>query len=319
MKVPKIITKTILGIIGAVLSAFIIHNLMVRVSFWKDTWLDEALVTVPGFLFGFWVVPWLATSVLRWFVGLVTTTVQVTVARTMGSFLAAQNKKLAERREEKERQKKREQGYEKLQRSVPPILLDTSAIIDGRFLEIAKAGFFLGLIILPKFVIDELQHLADSGDALKRQKGRRGLELLNLAKKEKKIKLTVSEEAVEGKDVDERLRNLAKLLKAQVATVDYNLNKSLTLLGISVLNVNDLANLIKTVVLPGDTLTVKVIQKGKENRQGVGYLPDGTMIVVENGENLLGQECGVKVARLLQTPAGKMIFAKPQNDVKASQ
>ncbi len=310
MKLPKILTRIILGLLSAVLGVWLDHALLISTPFWKDTPLDEVLAVIPGFLFGFWVVPWLATGVLRWFVNLVTVTVQVTVARTMGNFLAAQNKRSTERREEKERQKKKEQSFEKMQRLVPPIILDTSAVIDGRFLEIAKAGFFLGLLILPKFVIDELQHLADSSDDLKRQKGRRGLELINTARKEKKIKLLVYEEEVSGKDVDAQLTVLAKLLKARVATVDYNLNKALTVQGTLVLNVNDLANLIKTVVLPGETLTVKVIQKGKENHQGVAYLPDGTMIVVENGDSCLGSECTVKVARLLQTPAGKMIFAK---------
>lgn len=313
MKLPKLITRIIIGTVGAVLAIMLSHSFLANTPFWKDSFLDEFLIVAPGFAFGFWIVPWLATRALRWFVNLVTVTVQVTVARTMGSFLAAQSRLSSQRRLEQEAKKSARSNKDmaaKLLRSVPPIVLDTSAVIDGRFPEIIRAGFVPNLIILPRPVIDELQQLADSEDELRRQKGRRGLDLLNQLRKDKKIKIQVWTEPVEGGDVDGKLTNLAKNLKASVATVDYNLNKSLSLLSIPVLNVNELVNLVKTVILPGETLSLKIIQKGKEPRQGVGYLSDGTMIVVEEGESFLGKEASVKVSRLLQTPAGKMIFAK---------
>ena len=313
MKLPKIITRILLGTAGAVIAVSIIHSALAATPFWKDNFLDEFLIVAPGFAFGFWIFPWLATSVLRWFVNLVTVTVQVTVARTMGSFLAAQSRLSAQRRLEQEARKIVRSNKDlaaKLLRTVPPVIVDTSAVIDGRFLEIVQAGFVPNLIILPRPVIDELQQLADSEDDLRRQKGRRGLDLMNQLRKDKKMKIQVWTEPIEGGEVDDKISNLASALKATVATVDYNLNKSLTLLNIPVLNVNELVNLVKTVILPGEILSLKIIQKGKEPRQGVGYLSDGTMIVVEEGESFLGKEASVKVSRLLQTPAGKMIFAK---------
>ena len=193
---------------------------------------------------------------------------------------------------------------------VNPLILDTSAIIDGRFAEICQTGFIFGTLIIAPSVLRELQHIADSQDDLKRKKGRRGLEILNQLKKNNLISLKVLKEEPRNRDVDGKLVILAKTLKGRVVTTDYNLNKVASVSGVKVLNVNELANVVKTPLVPGEELQVEVVQQGKEKNQGVGYLADGTMIVVEDGEKYLGKSVHVRVARIIQTVAGRMIFAK---------
>jgi len=191
------------------------------------------------------------------------------------------------------------------------ILLDTSAIIDGRIIDILKTGFFEGRITIPRFVLRELQQISDSSDPIKRQRGRRGLEILNLIQKDLKVPLNIQEEDFpEVTEVDMKLVRLAKLLEAKVFTVDYNLNRVANLQGVRVLNINELANAIKTIILPGEEIRVRLIKEGKEFNQAVGYLDDGTMIVVEDARRLIGQEVKVVITSTLQTPAGRMIFAK---------
>ncbi len=194
-----------------------------------------------------------------------------------------------------------------------PMILDTSAIIDGRIGEIIKTGFLTGTLVIPQFVIQELQFIADSPDVLKRGRGRKGLELLNQMKKLKAQKDKIAVKVVTNdyekiKKVDDKLIRLAKTLRAAIVTTDFNLNKAAAFQSIRILNVNDLSNAVKTVTLPGEELDIKVIQEGKEKNQGVGYLDDGTMVVVENAQGLVGQTVKVSVARVLQTAAGKMIF-----------
>lgn len=191
------------------------------------------------------------------------------------------------------------------------ILLDTSAIIDGRITDILKTGFFEGRITIPRFVLRELQQISDSSDPIKRQRGRRGLEILDLIQKDLRIHVNIQEEDFpEIVEVDTKLVRLAKLLEAKVFTVDYNLNRVASLQGVKVLNINELANAIKTIVLPGEEIRVRLIKEGKEFNQAVGYLDDGTMIVVEDAKRLIGQEVRVAITSTLQTPAGRMIFAK---------
>jgi uncharacterized protein YacL len=189
------------------------------------------------------------------------------------------------------------------------ILLDTSVIIDGRIADIRKTGFVSGTLIVPRFVLNELQHIADSSDDLRRRRGRRGLEMLNNMQRDEQIPLEIRERDVRnGHTVDAKLIGLAQELDCPILTNDYNLNRVAELQGVPVLNINELANTVKTVVLPGETLQVRIIQEGKEPRQGVGYLDDGTMIVVENGENYMDREVDIEVTRVLQTAAGRMIF-----------
>jgi len=192
-------------------------------------------------------------------------------------------------------------------------ILDTSVIIDGRIADICQTGFLEGTIIIPQFVLEELQHIADSSDVLKRNRGRRGLDILNRIQKELAIKVDIYEgDFEEIQEVDSKLVKLAKLTGGVVVTNDYNLNKVCEFQGVSVLNINDLANAVKPVVLPGEELNIQVIKDGKEHNQGIAYLDDGTMIVVEEGRDYIGKRIEVLVTSVLQTSAGRMIFAKPK-------
>ncbi|WP_028988507.1 PIN/TRAM domain-containing protein [Thermicanus aegyptius] len=192
-------------------------------------------------------------------------------------------------------------------------LLDTSVIIDGRIADICHTGFLEGTLVIPQFVLEELQHIADSSDVLKRNRGRRGLDILNRIQKEKNVKVIIYEQDFEEiQEVDSKLVKLAKVLSGKVLTNDFNLNKVCELQGIPVLNINDLANAVKPIVLPGEELTVQVIKDGKEHGQGVAYLDDGTMIVVEGGKDFIGEHVDVMVTSVLQTSAGRMVFAKPK-------
>jgi uncharacterized protein YacL len=194
----------------------------------------------------------------------------------------------------------------------PHIVVDTSAIIDGRIAEIVESGFIYGTLVVPKFVLEELQHIADSSDTLRRNRGRRGLEILATLQKGP-IPIEMSDADVPGvAEVDGKLVALARAARGAILTTDFNLNRVADLQGIRVLNVNSLANAMKPAFLPGDELRVKVIQEGKEPGQGVAFLDDGTMIVVENGNRFLDREVDVHVTRVLQTVAGRMVFAQPR-------
>ncbi len=195
------------------------------------------------------------------------------------------------------------------------ILVDTSAIIDGRIADIARTGFIPGRLLIPRFVLNELQYVSDSADNLRRQRGRRGMEVLAELQKDPSIPVTITDIDVEGvREVDERLIVLARQLSCPILTNDYNLNRVAELQGVSILNINELANAVKAILLPGETLEMKIIQEGKEYGQGVGYMEDGTMVVVENGHKYIGKTVPISVTKVLQTAAGRMIFAKPDED-----
>ncbi len=196
-------------------------------------------------------------------------------------------------------------------------LLDTSVIIDGRIADISETGFIEGALVVPQFVLTELQHIADSSDTLKRTRGRRGLDILKKLQDERMTKVEITEEDFEDvQEVDLKLVRLAKKMgnDTQIVTNDFNLNKVCELHQVQVLNINDLANAVKPVVIPGEDMQVVVIKDGKEHNQGVAYLDDGTMIVVEGGRSYIGQAITVTVTSVLQTSAGRMIFAKPKDD-----
>ena len=197
------------------------------------------------------------------------------------------------------------------------ILLDTSVIIDGRIADICKTGFLDGKFIVPRFVLKELQQVADSADSLKRERGRRGLDILGQLQKNSNIDVKIhNDDFPDIKEVDLKLVKLAKVLSAKIFTNDYNLNKVSEIQGIRVLNVNELASALRPVVLPGEMLEIRLIKEGKEYNQGVGYLEDGTMVVVDNGRRLIGQNVNLVVGSVLQTAAGRMIFAKLLEDNK---
>mgnify|MGYP000867376326 CR=1 FL=1 len=194
-----------------------------------------------------------------------------------------------------------------------PKILDTSVIIDGRILDICKSGFIDGTIIVPTFILEELQHIADSADPLKRNRGRRGLDILGKMRKEAGSQIQILDSDIgNGSDVDSKLLKLAQSTNGKIITNDFNLNKVAQLRGVAVLNINELANALKPVVLPGEEMTVYVIKDGKEAGQGIAYLDDGTMVVVDSGKRYIGEEVEVAVTSVLQTAAGRMIFAKPR-------
>jgi uncharacterized protein YacL len=192
------------------------------------------------------------------------------------------------------------------------ILLDTSVIIDGRILDVVRTGFLSANLLIPRFILNELQYIADSADSLRRQRGRRGMEVLNQLQKEPSVKVQIMDLDVEGvREADEKLVILARQLRCPILTNDFNLNRVAELQGVHILNLNELANAVKAVVLPGERLSVRVIQEGKEPGQGVGYMDDGTMVVIDNGRDLIGRDVSAEVTKVLQTAAGRMIFARP--------
>lgn len=209
-------------------------------------------------------------------------------------------------------------GKEKASKSYKscPKILDTSVIIDGRIADIVRTGFIEGPLVIPMFVLEELQHIADSSDGLKRNRGRRGLDILNKIQKELDVEIIIHEKKFEDvQEVDSKLLKLTQLLKGKIITNDYNLNKVAEVQKIEVLNINELANAVKPVVLPGEEMLVQVVRDGKESGQGLAYLDDGTMIVVESGRKFIGETIDVIVTSVLQTSAGRMIFAKPKSMV----
>jgi len=190
-------------------------------------------------------------------------------------------------------------------------ILDTSVIIDGRIADICDTAFVEGSLVIPQFVLKELQLVADSTDALKRQRGRRGLDVLDRLQKSSQVSVVISEtDFPDAKDVDSKIIEFAKQLDAKIVTNDFNLNKVAQLQGISVLNINELANALKPVVLPGETMRVFILKEGKEKDQGIAYLDDGTMVVVDNSRKMIGQNIDITVTSVLQTTVGKMIFGR---------
>ena len=211
-------------------------------------------------------------------------------------------------------QKDKDKFNTKTENVVQPKILDTSVIIDGRIADICKTGFVEGPLIIPTFVLEELRHIADSSDSLKRNRGRRGLDILNRIQKELDINVEIVEKDFEElSEVDTKLLKLAQFMNGKVITNDYNLNKVAEFQRVPVLNINELANAVKPVVLPGEEMVVQVIKDGKEFGQGVAYLDDGTMIVVDSGKRYIGETIEVIVTSVLQTAAGRMIFVKPKS------
>lgn len=215
----------------------------------------------------------------------------------------------------REKDKEKEKKSKVNDKNRNPKVLDTSVIIDGRIFDLCQTGFIEGTLVIPSFVLDELRHISDSSDSLKRNRGRRGLDILNKIQKELDIETQIWEgDFKDIAEVDSKLLKLAQKLGGKVITNDFNLNKVAEFQRVPVLNINELANAIKPVVLPGEEMRIAVIKDGKESTQGIGYLDDGTMIVVEGGRRYIGDEIDVLVTSVLQTAAGRMIFAKPKDN-----
>ncbi len=284
--------------------------------FYKVAYLGQTLSAFLMAAVGLYLVPQMFKTLARAFKRWITAVIRSSVSHSVGSFMASQTSKFKVKSEKSKVGDDSGSPLLNVNGQMSNVILDTSVIIDGRVPEAVKLGFLEGKIIVPSFVLKELQTLADSSDDQKRIRGRRGLDLLAELKKyiEEEdgpaVRFEINDEEIKGKDADEKLLKLAKKLAARVATVDFNLNKAGRVSGVKILNVNDLANSIKTPLVPGDEIKIKIIHEGKDGSQGVGYLPDGTMIVVEGGKELLGQEVSVEVSRFLQTSAGKMVFGK---------
>jgi uncharacterized protein YacL len=238
-------------------------------------------------------------------------------------FQSAWTRRARERERERDEERERERHERDKEREnekapngyipVTQILLDTSTIIDGRIADISQTGFITGTLVVPRFVLNELQRIADSADTMRRNRGRRGLEILNRLQKDATVPIEIVDTDIEGiADVDGKLVKMAKNEQCPIITNDFNLNRVAELQGVKVLNINELANAIKPVLLPGEDIHIKIMQDGKELGQGVGYLDDGTMIVVENGRQYMNMTIEVTVTRVLQTVAGRMIFAHPK-------
>jgi uncharacterized protein YacL len=218
-----------------------------------------------------------------------------------------------DRDEDRDRDRGKEKGLTVPTSHDSQVLLDTSTIIDGRIADITQTGFIFGTLVVPRFVLNELQRIADSADTMRRNRGRRGLEILNRLQKDAMVPIDIIDADVEGiADVDSKLVKMARDIHCPIITNDFNLNRVAELQGVKVLNINELANAIKPVLLPGEDIHIKIMQDGKELGQGVGYLDDGTMIVVENGRQYMNATVEVTVTRVLQTVAGRMIFAHPK-------
>ncbi|OAQ20939.1 PIN/TRAM domain-containing protein [Thermosulfurimonas dismutans] len=207
----------------------------------------------------------------------------------------------------------------RLPRKECPKVVDTSAIIDGRLADICETGWLDGPLLIPNFVLSELQHIADSRDPIRRGRGRRGLDVLNRIRESGRIEVRfIDQDYPKIREIDAKLVKLCRDLRAKLITTDFNLNKVARLKGVDVLNVNELAMALKPAVTPGEELRIQVLKEGKERDQGVGYLEDGTMVVVEGGRGLIGKEVSVVVSSVLQTPAGRIIFAQPKAEAKAA-
>jgi uncharacterized protein YacL len=305
------------GVIGLTIGLIIAALLTLPLSqlhFWAlDQWLPTVVALVAGLL-GIAIAVWLRQDF-------------VTLA---GAALAARTARRAER-EERDRERELDErdehdlrdGHEsrlrdrgRAKKDRPPeskVLVDTSAIIDGRIADIGQTGFLAGTLVVPRFVLEELQHIADSADSLRRNRGRRGLDILSRLQKETAVPVEISDADADGiHEVDAKLVKLARQWHCPIITNDFNLNQVAKLQGVKVLNINELAHAVKPILLPGEEMSVKIIQEGKELGQGVGYLDDGTMIVVENGKQYVGTTLDVTVTRVLQTIAGRMIFAQPK-------
>lgn len=303
-----VIIRIIFGIIFFVLGYILATNTLPQnMPFRVPFSLAQALIAFLAGAFGIFLLPVVSQAIGEW-----TKNLMVTVAKEV----AEQTVRLKAVTARNYPQVKTKRKFEE-KVNENPMVMDTSAIIDGRIAEIAQTGFISGTFIIPKFVLAELQRIADSADALRRGRGRRGLEILDELKKCRFIKFEiVDQDYSKAKDVDDKLVRFAKQFKTKIVTTDFNLNKVASVSGIKTLNVNELSNSLKTVALPGEELTLKVIQEGKEQGQGVGYLPDGTMIVVEEGSRFIGKTIQVTVSRVLQTVAGRMIFVQIKKEVE---
>ncbi len=302
MKLSSVIFRTLLGAATATLGYLVTHRYLSRIVIFGVPQLFPTIVAFVSGAFSVLILPVLALHISKWFHGLIGKIVMENLTRFWEEQVARFRERELFTLPEEETELEREED-------LGGVILDTSVIIDGRVLDIVEAGFLPQRFIIPRFVVEELQDVADSEDDIRRKKGRRGLKILEQLRKRKGELFEVWSGDVKGKDIDRKLISLARKRQANLLTVDFNLNKAAGVTGVKVLNINELANALRMPFVPGETVTIKLVQSGKEDGQGVGYLEDGTMIVVEDGEEKIGEKVKVEVTRSLQTEAGQMIFA----------
>jgi uncharacterized protein YacL len=305
-KVWQFLVRAVLGALFFIFgfsvsySRFFFENPIFGVRF-----LAETLIGLAAGVFGFHTIPLIGSKIQEW----TEYYLSDTVSKIVNEFWDQQSKRIQTARREKQKVQNKETETKNKEMLKSSVLLDTSVLIDGRILDVAKTGFFDFESFVPQSVIDEMHLVSDSSDDLKRQRGRRGLDMLNGMRKLGKVKIFTDPGDISKKDgVDKELIRLAKKYKMKLMTLDFNLNKVAKATGIEVLNLNELGNSLKANVLPGETIEVKIVQKGKEESQGVAYFPDGTMIVVEGAGEMLGKKIMVLVSRIINTEAGKMVF-----------
>jgi len=264
----------------------------------------ELFIAAALSLFGYFIFPLLLIRVKYWAEGLIV----ATVSRIVSDFWDQQSKRIQQARREKQKLKSEEKSLKEKQELENAVLLDTSVLIDGRILDVVKAGFMDRPLIIPQVVINELQKISDNKSTVKRSRGRIGLDLVKELRR--RTKVLIPNIQTKEEEVDKILIEYAKDKKVRLMTLDFNLNKVGKISGIKVLNLNDLVNALKTVLLPGEEFGVKVLQKGREKEQGIGYLPDGTMVVIENATEKVGEEVRVRVLKVIQSSAGKIVFSE---------
>ena len=264
----------------------------------------EVLIAGGFSLFGYFIFPLFLVKLKYWLEGLVV----ATVSSIVNVFWDQQSRRIQQARRDKQKMKAEEKSLKEKQEMENAILIDTSVLVDGRLLDVIKAGFMDRPFIIPQNVINELQKLSDTKSKIKRNRGRMGLDLVKELRK--RTRVLIPDIKTKEKEVDRILIEYAKEKKVKLMTLDFNLNKVAKVSGIKVLNMNDLINALKTVMLPGEDFNVKVLQQGKEKKQGIGYLSDGTMVVIEDGIDKVGQDVSVKVLKVIQSSAGKIVFSE---------
>jgi len=308
-----IISRVVYTVVFLVLGFSICRSLFfIDLPFLGYHLIIEIIVALVMGTFGFFLFPLLLSKLKYWVEGLVITA----VSKVVSDFWDQQSKRIQQARREKQRMKAEEKSIKEKQEIENAILLDTSVLIDGRILDVVKIGFIDRPLIITQNVINELQKLSDNKSNIKRNRGRMGLDVVKELKK--RTSVIIPDIKTKEKDVDKILVDYAKEKKIKLMTLDFNLNKVAKVSGIKVLNINDLINSLKTLLLPGEDFSVKILQQGKEKKQGIGYLPDGTMVIVEDSVDKVGQDVHVKVLKVIQSSAGKIIFGGINGNGKSS-
>ena len=303
LKETKLSTRIICGVIFLGFGFLISRNLFFKeLPFFGYHIIIELLISLAVGVFGFFIFPLILMYLSYWIESLIV----AAVSKIVSDFWDQQSKRIQQARREKQRLKADEESIKEKQEFENAILLDTSVLVDGRVLDIVKAGFLDRPFVVLQNVINELQKLSDSKNKIKRERGRMGLDVVKELKK--RTNVVIPDVKAKDKDVDASLIDYAKEKKIRLMTLDFNLNKVAKVSGITVLNINDLANALKSTFIPGEKINLKIVQEGKEKNQGVGYLSDGTMVIVENGSQKLGQDAEVVVIKNIQSSAGKIVF-----------